>query len=566
METKHISDMTLTGGGKAFKILQCQVVRQVNAIPQASVTIATGFNITSGRSITFQLNKAQMRSEWVLQISGSVNCEIFRGYIMSVGKSTQLSPGGSTVMTTLKLVGSGQRLANMVTGAYRYWGPTTINANQMTPSDKNMMFLTLGVMADTIHENLKLTDMTANVGGFLVATLAEIQKMYTQQADAATQVSNEFDSGIKVGFAPDQLKGALEPSATLITMLANAWKSSSVWNALLSMCRQQMFLNIVPVNHKLAIIPAFPWQKNAAKSVDASELLGASDESTTGALQEDIEAAFVEYNTEGTNGPGMDTTYATYPKIIEKKDYPTGTARTISLPGWMNNYSALEATYAVKDEKAGKRTAADTAKIADAKAADKKNVPSMAEVLAKVFFAEAKNRQVVTNLRIPWYRFDFMNMLGYVIKVTNLQTGGSENKETVYGMLASMVFYAKSSGSGSTAGMTLTLQHIRDENLNTEFGFDENPLYTVSGTIAGVPQGGAGSTTGTAPGDAASAAAITGSVSIGKYGAVADGKTSIATLTGSGAVNGSKATGISSIGGVNSATMANNRGIGTLTA
>ena len=111
-----------------------------------------------------------------------------------------------------------------------------------------------------------------------------------------------------------------------------------------------------------------------------------------------------------------------------------------------------------------------------------KNEPTIGGMVAKAFFAEAKNRSIIVSLMVPWWRFDFMNLIGYVIRVENIDIGNTGKKETIYGMLSSLVFSASSSGDGSVARMQLGLTHVRDSCTNDTYGMDDNPLYGIGGT------------------------------------------------------------------------------------
>ena len=546
METKNISSITLSGAGRTFQVLYCQVVRSVNAIQQASVTIATGYNVTTGQTIKMDLTAAQLRTtEFVLQIKGSVNCEIFRGYVISVPKSTAMGPQGSKIMTSFKLIGAGQAMVNMVTGAYRYWGPVSLPSRQM-PASKNMMFLTKANFGKSLDIMMGQTKIEDDVGGYLVKALGTMQELYTERKGEAARLAALFDPNLIVSITPD-IVSYRKTTYPILGMLSKAWQGSSVWTALMSLCRSQMFLNVIPSNHKLAIIPAFPWFKTASKSLDSSELLSAGDEASTGALLDDIDAVFVEV----AGDAKTPTSYIGYPLEAGYMPKAAGEARIVSIPAWLAPFSAQPLKWSIKDKNGNKRTAADIKAYNDEVTKNTKNTPQLASALAQAFFAEAKNRQIVTNLVIPWYRFDFMNMVGYVIKVTNLQTGGSSTA-TVYGMLAAMVFTARSSPEGSSATMQLSLQHVRDEATNSQYGLDANPIYALNGLVNGVPTGGA-ATSSSNPGDAAAAGKITSSVTISNYGVAAPGGTSIASLITSGATSGKTAQGTDSVGGENSA-------------
>ena len=498
ISTKTISGLTLTGNGKAYKVLGCEVVRSLNTFPAASVTVALGYDITAKEMLVLESLKDDLDYEWSLGLAGSTNVELFRGYLIAVAKTTALSVVGSHSLVRFKLISKAARMQYMAVAGYHYWDEQDngLNKKKSEALKRIRKYMTPGNIDALLGKQLPYLP-TKDVGQFIIDGVATMQYYFTDLEETMEEIKGYFDLQKTI-----QIISSLEGTTVqqsmrkkLTSSMYRKWMASNVWATILFMCNANMFCNIVPYNHSLDIIPAFPWKRDPEATLNGDQIMVINDQTNTGSLQDDFEAVFVEIgdlSTELVNKPKKTKAqeflefkqYISYPENLSK--IPVGMAKIVSVPAWLKSTLAYT-MYNTKDIDKGKRVDLEKEKIAEAGDERRALMPTIGEAIAKAYFSEAKNQQISLSVRIPWDQFEFMNLLGYVIKIDNVSIAAQDEKGPVYGMLNSFVFEAKSSPGGSSASIMLTLTHLRDEALNEQYGLDEHPIYRLEGKKAEAP-------------------------------------------------------------------------------
>jgi hypothetical protein len=248
-----------------------------------------------------------------------------------------------------------------------------------------------------------------------------------------------------------------------------------------SILNRQLFMNTVPMPcGKMDVIPAFPWAKETVGTLRRADILQLRDNTRLSPAIENLDAVLVPvmFTNEGGKFPEG---YLTWPS---DEDTPVaGTFKTVHVPKWLSPYVDAYESVGKKDSE---RKNNKTNKNTKANIEDKNDqYEQVAELVAKAFFAELKNQGVTVSAAVPWHRLEFLDALGYVIKIEQPIFDRSSQREDLYGYLAGAMLKVQSTPGGSKASMNLTFTHVRSESVHNKFALDEHPIFNISGGPAG---------------------------------------------------------------------------------
>jgi hypothetical protein len=104
-------------------------------------------------------------------------------------------------------------------------------------------------------------------------------------------------------------------------------------------------------------------------------------------------------------------------------------------------------------------------------------------------FNRVKSSGNSLQVEVPWYRLEFLDALGYLIKIEKpneflvLDSGDSSEDPDLYGQLSSVSLQIASTTGGSSAKMKLGFTHVRGSSAN-EDAFDAHPFWQIEDGFA----------------------------------------------------------------------------------
>lgn len=478
--------------GKKFAVTSLTLTLKLNVPGTCELVLAQGKSVRQGRRSAAsggELDKSNLSAFTPVVVNIYINGQktaivLFRGIISSVSRIAAKNAAGSYAGTVVNCVMPQTLMQTYSMSGYRYWNSkndgkgkgvarlTKEHDTLLRDLGKNTLSVLHPDAARSIHFREECAEYTPRMIGKLV-------EVASSKRFSSNSVEVHFDRrGRKV--TPGSGLGAVSYKADE-SISDHGFRTLTKADPFLSsrsILNQQLFMNIVPMPcGKMDIIPAFPWFKETVGTVRRADILQLRDSTRLSPATEDLDAVIVPMIFRSEDGQTNDEGFQTWP---EDKDTPVaGTFKVVHVPQWLSPYldeyrSTGKKSPDLKNNKTNKNTKNNI---------DDKNeqYEIVGKIVAKAFFAELKNQGVMVSATVPWHRLEFLDALGYLMKIEQPIYDQSNEREDLYGYLSSASLKVQSTPGGSKAAMNLTFTHVRGEAVHNEFALDEHPVYSISG-------------------------------------------------------------------------------------
>jgi len=406
----------------------------------------------------------------------STGLVIFQGVVTSVNRLAAKNPSGSYTGVVLNCSAPPILMGTFSASNYKYWGTTygSSSKNEDLTGPPTSLGEKLGMEVFTHLGTSREGEFSVAedcVEYILQAAGAVLERASNDRYDSDAVLVHFERRGRKIVPSDPISNLAGDTDALLCQAVTNAFRRGNPLNAVGLVARTQLLMSMVPLmSGQMDIFPAFPWDSDHIATIKPGSLLKLRNTTALSAMADNIDGVLVPLI-------GLMGEVALYPP---NEDLPaSGVVRTMQLPQWLspflhNQDSEEKDDNIRKTNKAAKRAKAD-------RDADDEKFDSLADMMAKAFFTEIKNGGVTVNLGVPWYRLEFLDALGYVIKIEHPYIADVGQTDDLYGMINSGTFRVQSTPGGSRATLELTLTHVRSAEAQDSLALSEHPMYNISG-------------------------------------------------------------------------------------
>jgi hypothetical protein len=486
--------------GKKYAVTSCNLMLKLNTPGTCELVLAQGESVRSGRRAAASggdLDKTTLGAFTPVVVNMYINGQktpivLFRGVISSISRIAAKNAGGSYAGTVVNCIMPQILMQTYTWTGYRYWSSKFDGKGKETAQKSRQgkvrellqdlgkdTFLTITTKKD--KGAIKIADDYANYTPKMVGTLTELGSngRYSQKG-----VTVHFNTRGRKIVENEPLAGIdVEAEYQLINNAVSGIAKSDSFMVTRSILNQQLFMNVVPMPcGVMDIIPAFPWTKETAGTLRRADILQLRDSTRLSPAIENLDAVLVPVmfgKTGETNDP------AVWPK---DEDTPiAGTYKVVHVPSWLNPFiDSFESDGKKQSDRKNNKSSKNSASNIDEK---EKQYIRVAELVAQAFFAELKNQGVSVSAKVPWHRLEFLDALGYLMKIEQPIYDRSTEREDLYGYLAGAMFKTQTTPGGSKATLSLTFTHVRGESVHNQFALDSHPLYKISnGPISKIRQ------------------------------------------------------------------------------
>ena len=478
-------------GGKKFAVTSLTLTLKLNVPGACELVLAQGESVRQGRRAAasgVDLDKSKLNAYTPVVVSIYINGDrtaiiLFRGIVSSVSRVAAKNVSGSYAGTVVNCVTPQILMQAYSMTGYRYWGSKNDGKGKLAArntADYKILLEELGwdtlntIYSDKTPE-LAFAEDFANYTPTMVGILVELASSKRFSRDS---VDVHFETrGRKVTGSPGLAGVSFKADDQFVKHALGGLQKADPFIVVRSILNRQLFMNAVPMPcGKMDIIPAFPWSTETIGTLRRADILQLRDNTNLSPSVENLDSVLVPVMYTDKDG-AFPEGYLTWPK---DEDTPVaGTFKIVHVPNWLSPYSdAFQAKGKGdperKNNKAGKNSKDNT---------DSKNeqYAQVAEIIAKAFFAELKNQGVTVSAVVPWHRLEFLDALGYLMKIEQPIYDRSSEREDLYGYLAGASFKVQSTPGGSKASMNLTYTHVRGEAVHKEFAIEQHPIFSISG-------------------------------------------------------------------------------------
>lgn len=477
--------------GKQYRIKSFTLNLVLNAPAACSVILAQGMN--KKRDYKFNSPDAFEKPFTPIIVELYIDNQtepiiLFRGFIANISKTAARNANGSYVGTALACIAAPSLLQAAKLQGYKFWA-TKLDGRG--PETALQTFTESQVVLNRLNEegmlyggktNYEGTRFPENVGNYLTEALGyfvEIISRGLYKPDAVTV--HKMQRGIDITPGPEVSTGLVEPETFLVKQMKNLLKRTDAFSTLRAMAAGPLYLTMVPTTSgAFDLIPEFPWAKTPLTTLTRGSYL---EIATTGNFLGDVALVDAVYVPVGFSG-GVAEGFATYPNTLAKRGV-SGIARTVDMPPWMSPYQGYEAP----NGSAG--TTGDSDFTGTNKPGLKKNKSEiderqstaaiLAEKLAKMAYNRVKSSGSTLQVAVPWYRLEFLDALGYLIKIEKPNENAKDEKD-LYGYLNAATLTISSTTGGSSAKMKLGFSHVRSEEAQSD-AFTSHPFWNITDTF-----------------------------------------------------------------------------------
>ena len=512
-ETIHSLKLQGPSSGQEYDLASVSCSWAVNGIPSATCRVLTGRRVLGDKGLVeWDSNPGTRGQLWTIRLRTSARDEqLFTGTIAGVSQTQGSSAHGSRVILQVTLVGPAAKLARMNAAAYLYWNMDNkidgkqarrisplLSRHRMGASDIRTT-LTTPSQTNAVKEltGFESWDPDSEMQRFLLAFAAYVHDKASTEADLDFRLVDYFKSDVDIAFAPatgrsiDKTAAKYRLSDTLNSAYMTKWSTSSLWEAILGAC-STVWVSVVPLlDGRMELVPLLPWSAKADLEIGAALVLGLKDTTDGSNLlyaPEQVRVkAYIPQDTHATAGDAKEgVAMGVYP--------PDSTAGTegkimqVNIPSWLAAYDRLSPTEPVSAPVGAPAAGGDTIlKRTEAQrepeqahaeqAATDKQLPTLTEQLAKMYYAQYNSASRSITLDLPWHQFRLVQALGAVAKLDGLDLYGVRGSLSFYGMVNAMTLdISRGSGEGR-AGLQVQLTHVRDSGANARYGLESNPVY-----------------------------------------------------------------------------------------
>jgi hypothetical protein len=477
--------------GKKYAVTSCNLMLKLNTPGTCELVLAQGESVRQGRRAAASggdLDKATLGAFTPVVVNMYINGQktpivLFRGVISSVSRIAAKNVAGSYAGTVVNCITPQILMQTYTWTGYRYWGSKFDSRGKVTAKNTLANQKLLGQIGKKALETTTTKKSDANKA----IKLAEDYALFTPKM---VGVITEYGSagrysqkGVTVHFNTRGRKITGTDPLTLVDVKAEyqliekarvGITKGDSFMVTRSILNQQLFMNVVPMPcGVMDIIPAFPWSKEIAGTLRRADILELRDTTKLSPAIENLDAVLVPIMF-STGVP--DPTPAVWPK---DEDTPVaGTYKVVPVPQWLNPYiDAFESDGKKTPERKNNKSTKNTNE--NIKNKSEKYI-ELAELVAQAFFAEFKNQGVTASVKVPWHRLEFLDALGYLMKIEQPIYDRSAEREDLYGYLSGASFKTQTTPGGSRASMDLMFSHVRGESVHNKFALDSHPLYKIS--------------------------------------------------------------------------------------
>lgn len=473
--------------GKPYMLTSVRVSASINKPAAAQFVLGQGMNMRQNSTFVKPGALDKPFTNVVLKVfleGRKDGIVLFTGYVSATSRKSVKTVAGSRVGTVVTCMSASTVLQAINAKNYRYWGsqveqkgtgkPTSLGTEQL---NKYILFQKYGHLdATTVSGNAQFVE---NATQFLVDTLGDmIVDMSDQKYTAEALSVHIANRGRTVRGSRMFTDTQAIPDAGLIRKALQAAMNSDPMTALLYMCKSQLLMNLVPLtNGKMDMIPAFPWGKETIGLLKRSDVLDLTEATSIDTLAATVDAVFVPLLF-----GDIAAQFAEYP---ETDGTVAGFARVVQMPEWINPFSdKMNRERALKEAPTDGSKKTKTGKLKPEKIDEMQdNAETIAGGMAQAYFNELKNSGVKMAVKVPWYRLEFFDALGYLIEIE--QPHEDDEEGNLLGMISAVEFKASSTTAGTQASMHVTMTHVRSDELQESVALDEHPLYDISDSIPG---------------------------------------------------------------------------------
>ncbi len=483
--------------GKSYRVKSFTLNLALNTPAACSVVLAQGMN----RRRTYEFNSPDEFEQPFTTITVELTMQnqeqpivLFRGFVANIAKQASRNAKGSFAGTVLACVAAPSALQAARIQGYRFWATET---DGQGPSPAPELFLddseTLGNLSKEAYTyggvgapTYNGTIFKTNVGDYITEILGHFSKIvsrgfYTEEI----AIVHKMSRGIDVKPAPEIADGpinGLTPEFYLVMQLKNLLKRTdalSAWRALVS---GPLYMTLVPTTAgAFDIIPEFPWDANPLTTLNRGDYLALNSLNNYMGDVAFVDAVYVPVGFSSGIAGGFEI----YPEDVIKGGL-SGVSRVVDMPPWMSPYAGISSPEGGDEQETDDDDFTGTNRSGVKKTKSdidetNKTATTLAQKLAKMGFNRVQSSGSGLQVEVPWYRLEFLEALGYVIKIERPSENATEEKD-LYGYLNSAALTISSTTGGSSAKLKLGFSHVRSEEAN-ENAFDGHPFWEVTDTF-----------------------------------------------------------------------------------
>ena len=482
MKTVLVESLKLTGGDQDYDISSVGLNMTVGAVPTCNVQVITGYNMTTGSTISFSDSGAETIYSVEIGIGGEGTTTLFKGYINSVSKSSsQNVMGGSAQSVSISLIGVQARLMKYGGSNFAYFGPG--GPTGYFPSTGCQHDPVSSVSTDnqivyapdpTVGMKACMIDVLAETYGYCIAQDPGTAEESAIFKDLDELISDPWEVKLSSAFTAAPNSSIQQVKIALESLVRDRYGGTNMLNVLFSLMSPEMFMiQLAPRLDTMEMLPTLPWMKNPTITVDKQSVIAVQATSLLKNIRRKPDMIGVVL-TDDQNSSGVPPTpvkAALYPPTLEGTSAADGgTVQIVTLPDWL---VGIEVTGVAGNKDANK----DARILGQTEPGQPVQTPMMADLLAKAYFGATFNHDRAVSLVVPWYQFDFLYSTGYVIKVTNMETVPEGGTGTFYGRLASVSLNIQGNPSRASCSMKLGINNLRSEAQNELWALETNPIY-----------------------------------------------------------------------------------------
>jgi hypothetical protein len=472
-------------GGATYGVTDFRVTWTINAIPVADVTLALGVLVGQKTVTKFLTSRDRLTGRYYLEASvNGEELELFGGYISGVTQVKNNNAMSGQMRIRVTLVGLAAALQGMAIQGYKYFSTKDDLVGFTSGAAGNPVVSTPEELYGRILGETSL-EQAVSIPEVLVESSVFLQNVTESGATGEQSWSEHL---IREIIIPDDVslraivvQNDMGPKLIFEQIYNLYWKSyqnTNAWQALVATANF-FFLAVVPRDTGHLITPAFFWKKEPEWVLGPSEVLSVQRNDNTSVYYDGIDGVAVALPVPTSSTPALNQGYVTYP-TSDKMTVASGRVRVVNtLPPWLCGAILVSSTGEIVGEGEKSDEGADQAlKKPEATPSDTDG-KDLGDIYAKLAFASASGASTTMQLEVRWdIILDFINMVGYLIKVEKLGKDNTEGPQEFYGALTSVTFSGRCSATESAnLSLVLGLSHVRSKEINDEYALAENPIY-----------------------------------------------------------------------------------------
>ena len=506
---KFIDNLYLTVGVKTIRVINATVTMGLNAPATCAAVLAQGFDVNTNKMDTFKYSDLTNPSTLCylkLHMNGEKDAKtLFVGRIVSPTRSADRKPYGAWDNIVLNMVANCGELSSYAVAGYKFWNnkfsqqTSTDAANDLAERagrqdrDANTA---AWLLPDTLkplgfymmQSSLNQRTFVKDIPTFVINTISALIETASRGNIKATRVTGKFNPRVSVKrtavIYPELLQFNEAMSVNEVTnLVVSALGGSDALATAVGVMSGNMFFSVVPrMNGKFDVVMDFPWDKRIAGEILPAELLSVQNTNSLVNPNSLPDAVVVPIRGLDTaSGDSFLSTNRVYPDYLQMDRSPAaGKLKVVEIPTWLSHFLANIESDAIDAE--AKKKGSEKAPVKKKNTTEKvtKLETTAADRLAKSIYTMQHGGNVSMNISIPWWKLDFMDLVGYVIRVAGTSANAKIARESsLYGRITGAQMVLNSSPDGSTAALSLSLSHVRTKSKQDSMAEPKHAIYDV---------------------------------------------------------------------------------------